>query len=135
MSGRDDESCDIMRYHATEAEAGRERVVYDVIRPKALRKRDEAAGAEGEAEAVPLTGSGSGLGAGFQVETIGRKKQGKKKEVAPQPFPSQFHPSPVTQIPQSAAHLMADRPADKWVWGPNLTPKDIQDMVRGSDRR
>jgi hypothetical protein len=29
---------------------------------------------------------------------------------------------------------MADRPADKWVWGPNLTPKDIQDMVRGSDR-
>ena len=55
MSGRDDESCDIMRYHATEAEAGQERVVYDVIRPKALRKRDEAAGAEGEAEAVPLT--------------------------------------------------------------------------------
>ena len=64
MSGRDDESCDIMRHHATSgAEAGRERVVYDVIRPKALRKRDEAAGAgagagteaEGEAGGVPLT--------------------------------------------------------------------------------
>ena len=43
------------------AEAGRERVAQDVIRPKALRKRDEVAGvgaegeAEGEAEGVPLT--------------------------------------------------------------------------------
>jgi len=34
-------------------EAGRERVAYDVMRPKALRKRDEVAGAE--AEGVPLT--------------------------------------------------------------------------------
>ena len=45
-------------------EAGRERVAYDVMRPKALRKRDEMAGAgaeaeggrESEAEGVPLTG-------------------------------------------------------------------------------
>ena len=29
-------------------EAGRERVAYDVMRPKALRKRDEVAGAEVE---------------------------------------------------------------------------------------
>ena len=29
-------------------EAGRERVAYDVMRPKALRKRDEVAGAEAE---------------------------------------------------------------------------------------
>jgi len=44
-------------------EAGREQVVYDVMRPKALRKRDEMAGAgveveggqESEAEGVPLT--------------------------------------------------------------------------------
>ena len=38
---------------------GQERVAYDVMRPKALQKRDEAAGAEGrresEAEGVPLT--------------------------------------------------------------------------------
>jgi len=45
MSGRDDESCDIMW---SGAEAGRERVVQDVIRPKALRKRDEVAGAGAE---------------------------------------------------------------------------------------
>ena len=44
-------------------EAGRERVAYDVMRPKALQKRDEMAGAEAEAEdgreseaeGVPLT--------------------------------------------------------------------------------
>jgi len=40
-------------------EAGQERVAYDVMRPKALRKRDEVAGAEdrreSEAEGVPLT--------------------------------------------------------------------------------
>ena len=44
-------------------EAGRERVVYDIMRPKALRKGDEMAGAgaeaeggqESEAEGVPLT--------------------------------------------------------------------------------
>jgi len=44
-------------------EAGRERVAYNVMRPKALRKRDEVAGAEAEvegrreseAEGVPLT--------------------------------------------------------------------------------
>ena len=44
-------------------EAGRERVAYDVMRPKALRKRDEMAEAgveaegrrESEAEGVPLT--------------------------------------------------------------------------------
>jgi len=42
-------------------EAGRERVAYDVMRPKALRKRDEMAGAgveggrESEVEGVPLT--------------------------------------------------------------------------------
>ena len=44
-------------------EAGQERVSYDVMRPKALRKRDEMAGAEVEAEGgreleaegVPLT--------------------------------------------------------------------------------
>jgi len=30
------------------SEAGRERVVYGVMRPKALRKRDEVAGAEAE---------------------------------------------------------------------------------------
>ena len=29
-------------------EAGRERVAYDVMQPKALRKRDEVAGAEAE---------------------------------------------------------------------------------------
>jgi len=29
-------------------EAGRERVAYDVMRPKALRKRDEVAGVEAE---------------------------------------------------------------------------------------
>ena len=29
-------------------EAGRDRVAYDVTRPKALRKRDEVAGAEAE---------------------------------------------------------------------------------------
>ena len=29
-------------------EVGRERVAYDVMRPKALRKRDEVAGAEAE---------------------------------------------------------------------------------------
>jgi len=29
-------------------EAGQERVAYDVMRPKALRKRDEVAGAEAE---------------------------------------------------------------------------------------
>jgi len=29
-------------------EAGREQVAYDVMRPKALRKRDELAGAEAE---------------------------------------------------------------------------------------
>ena len=46
-------------------EAGRERVAYDVMRPKALQKRDEVAGAgaeaegrrESEAEGVPLTHS------------------------------------------------------------------------------
>ena len=46
-------------------EAGREQVAYDVMRPKALRKRDEMAGAEveaeggreSEAEGVPLTES------------------------------------------------------------------------------
>jgi len=65
------------------------------------------------------SGTGSGSGAGYQIETIGRKKQGKEKEVAP-----------VSQTPQIAAPLMAD----KWVWGLNLTPKDIQNMVRGSDR-
>jgi len=43
-------------------EAGRGQVAYDVMRPKALRKRDEMAGAEAEggqeseAEGVPLTG-------------------------------------------------------------------------------
>jgi len=31
-------------------EAGRERVVYDVMRPKALRKRDQVAGVGAEAE-------------------------------------------------------------------------------------
>ena len=31
-------------------EAGRERVAYDVTRPKALRKRDEVVGAEAEVE-------------------------------------------------------------------------------------
>jgi len=31
-------------------EVGREQVAYDVIRPKALRKRDEVAGAEGRRE-------------------------------------------------------------------------------------
>jgi len=31
-------------------EAGREQVAYDVMRPKALRKRDEVGGAEAEAE-------------------------------------------------------------------------------------
>ena len=44
-------------------EAGRERVAYDVMRPKALRKRDKMAGAgveaeggrESEAEGVPLS--------------------------------------------------------------------------------
>jgi len=40
-------------------EVGQERVVYDVMRLKALRKRDEVAeagaGAEAEAEGVPLT--------------------------------------------------------------------------------
>ena len=38
-------------------EAGRERVAYDVMRPKALGKRDEVAGAGAgvEAEGVPLT--------------------------------------------------------------------------------
>ena len=44
-------------------EAGWERVAYDIMRPKALRKRDEMAGAgaeaeggqESEAEGVPLT--------------------------------------------------------------------------------
>ena len=36
-------------------EAGQERVAYDVMRPKVLRKRDEVAGAEAEAEGVPLT--------------------------------------------------------------------------------
>jgi len=40
-------------------EAGRERVAYNVMRPKALRKRDEVAGAEDrrelEVEGVPLT--------------------------------------------------------------------------------
>jgi len=42
-------------------EAGREQVAYNVMRPKALRKRDEVAGAEAEdrreseAEGVPLT--------------------------------------------------------------------------------
>jgi len=69
------------------------------------------------------SGSGLGLGVGYQVETISRKKQRKEKEVAP-----------ATQMPQIAAPLMANRPADKWVWGLNLTPKDIQNMVRGSDR-
>ena len=44
-------------------EAGQERVAYDVMRPKALQKRDEVVGAgaeaegrrESEAEGVPLT--------------------------------------------------------------------------------
>jgi len=38
-------------------EVGQERVAYDVMQPKALRKRDEmaGAGAEAEAEGVPLT--------------------------------------------------------------------------------
>src|SRR6266581_1609663 len=78
--------------------------------------------------------SGLGLGFGYQFESICQKKKGKGKEVAPQPSPSQSNPSPVTQMPQHTAHLMADRPANKWIWGLNLTPKDIQDMVRGSDR-
>jgi len=42
-------------------EVGRERVVYDVMQPKVLRKRDEVAeaedGRESEAEGVPLTPS------------------------------------------------------------------------------
>ena len=47
------------------AEAGREQVAYNVMRLKALRKRDEVAGAEAEdgreseAEGVPLTEKGS----------------------------------------------------------------------------
>jgi len=36
-------------------EAGRERVAYDVMRPKALQKRDEMAGVG--VEGVPLTGT------------------------------------------------------------------------------
>ncbi len=32
------------------------------------------------------------------------------------------------------SHTTETRPADKWVWGVNLTTEDIQKMIRGSDR-
>ena len=32
------------------------------------------------------------------------------------------------------SHTGETRPADKWVWGVNLTTEDIRKMIRGSDR-